>query len=153
MALSIRKPSFQLQQTHFNEVADAAIKTAVEHGRVICEIAPVKFWVQTDTRQDEWADYVTCKGKIIWSKDRINDILSKADVRDSFNQVTFLTSYEGIKWMISKDTAQFIIEKTAKESDINLNGSFYHGPGYSSSTDVSITWDTITSDSRHGIGN
>jgi hypothetical protein len=131
-----------------------AIRDAVRSGRVICRVAPREFWTDIcERKQDEWADYSKSRGNVVWSLARINDILAKTDVRDSFGQVWELRSPESISWLLGAELGEEIIRNAAAREEISLTGSFRHGADYSTESSITITWRHITEEARYGIGN
>ncbi len=153
-ALQARQPRFLLGDGTGIDEAREAIAAAVATGRTICRIAPMEWWVDISTRkQDEWADYTTVRGNIVWSLARINDILAKANVRDSFGRVWELRSIDSLDWLMGAELGEQIIRKAAISEEISLNGYWRDHGDASSESSVTITWKHITRESRFGIGN
>lgn len=153
---SIRKPQFCLGEESGLDRAREAIREAVRAGRIICRMAPREFWVDIcERKSDEWADYAKARGTIVWSLARINDILARADVKDSFGRTweNGIRSRESIAWLIGAELGEEIIRQAAAREEIDINGSWQHFADSSSETSVTITWHHITTESRFGIGN
>ncbi|MFZ9069251.1 MAG: hypothetical protein ACO23R_17910 [bacterium] len=92
---------------------------------------------------------------ILWSLDRINDIIANAetDIRDSFDRVWELRSPESLPWALGAELGAEIIKATAKAQGIDIAGNFQHFSDSSTSVDYTVTWRHITCDGRYGIGN
>jgi hypothetical protein len=151
-----REPHFHLGEEPGHQEIAGAVRAAVRTGRVICKIAPKEYWVDiADRKQDEWADYSKTRGVIIWSLDRINDIItnSETDIRDSFDRIWEIRSYESLPWALGAELGKEIIEAAALRQGINIHGHFQHFADSSTTVDYTVAWRHITCDGRYGIGN
>lgn len=149
-----REPRFYLGEEVGTENIREAIREAVRAGRIICKIAPPEYWVDICERKaDEWANYGKFRGNIIWSLPRINDILAKAEIRNSFDRIWEVTSVDSLPWMIGAELGQEIIRMAAANEEIDIKGFWRHYSDSSSESEVTITWKHITRESRYGIGN